>query len=403
MRRFSLVLSLLFVAALSWAQSTGWGRYRVAIESEKDAQRLADSSIPLFSEQISLGPVDVIVGPEHLVEFWKLGLKNEYVGELPRPDAWKDRVTTALDDYQQTYLQYASIIGKYEGWRAANPTLVTRVRIGQGQPSLANDIWSYRIYAGTGVPRHGVVIIGGIHAREWISPAVCMYLFDNLINKIKTDESWALLMKRTALYVIPSLNPDGYKYTWSNNRMWRKNRRNSGGGNYGVDLNRNYPIGWGGGGSSGSTGSDTYRGPSAASEPETQALINHALSLPNVSAFIDFHSYGQYILWPWGYTSALCPDDADHSRVGLMMQSLIAGVYGSYYTAGPITTTLYQASGNTVDYFYQTFKARSYTIELRDTGVNGFLLPEAQIYPTQVEAWAGFERFLKLAGMRRIP
>jgi hypothetical protein len=96
-------------------------------------------------------------------------------------------------------------------------------------------------------------------------------------------------------------------------------------------------------------------------------------------------------LWPWGYTLDLAPGDAWLRASGLAMKTAIAAQHGHQYTAGPAASTLYLASGGTKDWYYAQFDAASYTVELRDTGQNGFLLPASQIFDTQNEAWAGFK------------
>ncbi len=105
----------------------------------------------------------------------------------------------------------------------------------------------------------------------------------------------------------PCRHPDGYSYTWTNNRLWRKNRRPNPNGSTGVDLNRNWGYQWGGEGASTSQGSDTYRGASGFSEPETQAIRDFITNRPYIRAHVDVHSYSQLILSPWGYTPALRP------------------------------------------------------------------------------------------------
>jgi murein tripeptide amidase MpaA len=396
-----VLLAALAASIASAAAQTGWSRYRVYVDTDEQAQRLGDSSLQLFSEQVSLGYTDVIVGPGQLPELWSLGLDHKFVSALPDADAWRDVVRTQIDDYRYNYLDYANMIAQYEVWRAANPTLVTRQQIATSWGNRA--VWAYRISNQKTATSQvaNVVIIGGIHAREWISPSTCMYFADNLIDRIKNDPAYANLMRRVAVYIIPSLNPDGYVYTWTNDRYWRKNRRNNGNGTRGVDLNRNYATGWGGQGSSSNTSSEIYRGPSPMSEPENQGLANLVQNLPNVVGFIDYHSYSQLIMWPWGYQSALCPDDAVHRFVGGRMRSAIFNYSGMVYQDGPINTTIYPASGTTVDWFYSPIGAISMTVELRDTGQYGFLLPESQILPTQQENWQAFQSFLFDVAVRR--
>jgi hypothetical protein len=117
-----------------------------------------------------------------------------------------------------------------------------------------------------------------IHAREWVSGTTCQYIIHELLVGYKAGRAIAKdALTNFNWAIIPVTNPDGYEYSWTSDRMWRKNQRTNTGcptrpACCGVDLNRNYNDGqWGGGGSSSDPCSDTYRGPSAASEPEVQA------------------------------------------------------------------------------------------------------------------------------------
>ncbi len=197
--------------------------------------------------------------------------------------------------------------------------------------------------------------------------------------------------------MIPALNPDGYEFTHTSNRLWRKNRRTfSGSSAIGVDLNRNFPTGWGGAGSSGTRSSDTYRGASAASEPETSSYISFMNSL-NLKAVIDYHSYSQLILYPWAYTTSPmnAADVARHDSAGQAMRSGILSAGLLPFTVGQTSTTLYLASGSTKDHWKATKDATSFTVELRDTGQTGFLLPEAQIPDGSREAWICFDQLMR--------
>jgi len=177
--------------------------------------------------------------------------------------------------------------------------------------------------------------------------------------------------------------------------LWRKNRHNNGGGSFGVDLNRNWATGWGGEGSSGDKNSDIYRGTVPFSEPETQTMRDFMDGLPRIDGFIDYHSYSQLVLQPWGYKRALPPDHAELDKVGGMMSSAAQSLYGKQYIHGPAYTTIYPASGVAGDWPYDAFGALAYTIEMRDQGQFGFLLPENQITPAAEEAFAAFK---ELAG-----
>lgn len=158
-------------------------------------------------------------------------------------------------------------------------------------------------------------IDGGIHAREWISPAAVTYVVNQLIEDWENQPSY---IQNIDWYVLPLANPDGYEYSHTNDRLWRKSRGGVGRGRCaGVDLNRNFGYKWGLQGASDRPCSEIFAGVRAFSEPETMAQKNFmATSAANFDGFLTFHSYGQYILYPWGYGTVVPPDYKDLDRVG---------------------------------------------------------------------------------------
>ena len=137
--------------------------------------------------------------------------------------------------------------------------------------------------------------------------------------------------------------------------MWRKNRRHNSGSSYGVDLNRNWKSGFGGQGSSGSPSSETYRGPSALSEPETAAISKFLYGKPQIKAGLDFHAYSQLNLRPWGKVTAPSPDEAKLAKIGQDMVDEIKKVHGLAYR-NIRSAQLYPASGILCDEFYEVKK-----------------------------------------------
>lgn len=398
MRRFCVAF-LVLTSVLARAQ-TDWRRYRIFIDSETAARKLGDSALQIFDDFVRTPTTDVIVGPGELPKLAKLGLPYQFISNLPRADDWSGQVDTQADDYKTKYLRYDAIIAQYDAWTAQNPRYMTRFQIGssiQGRPIYAYRIWQpYGLSLGE-PPQDAIIVWGAIHAREWVSSSVPMYITEQLLNNIRFNLSYFVKLHKVAVYVVPVLNPDGYEYTWTNDRYWRKNRRNNGGGYYGVDLNRNFGKGWGGGGSSGNKDSDIYRGTAAFSEPETATIRDFGQQIDSSIGLIgeiDYHSYGQYILYPWGYTGSPTPRASEFSALSSSMRSSILNGGGVNYTTGQIYQTLYQASGVSVDWFYDAFNILAMTVELRDTGNYGFLLPESQILPTITENWLGFQTYL---------
>lgn len=158
-----------------------------------------------------------------------------------------------------------------------------------------------------------VWVDGGIHAREWITPATVTFIINHMVLNFDSEPH---ALQNLDWYFFPVVNPDGYEYSHDRDRLWRKNRARSG---YcaGTDLNRNYGYKWGGAGSGKNPCQETYAGTAPFSEPETSALRNFIQGQnAQWKASISYHSYGQYILYPWGYDRVVPPDHADLQRVG---------------------------------------------------------------------------------------
>ncbi|XP_050327760.1 uncharacterized protein LOC126757901 [Bactrocera neohumeralis] len=227
----------------------------------------------------------------------------------------------------------------------------------------------------------GIWIDGGMHAREWISPATVTYIANQLI------EDWENLpeyMRNVNWYIHAVANPDGYEYTHTTDRLWRKNMRSHGRQCPGVDLNRNFGYKWGGKGTSANPCAQTYRGSKAFSEPETFYISKFISNYPRdtFKAFLSFHSYGQYILYPWGYDYQPTADKADLDRVARQAGTTITKKSGGKYTVGPSATTLYPAAGGSDDWAKGFAGIKyAYTIEMGDTGRYGFVLPASHIEP----------------------
>ncbi|XP_046405867.1 carboxypeptidase B-like [Ischnura elegans] len=238
-------------------------------------------------------------------------------------------------------------------------------------------------------------IDGGIHAREWISPASVSFALKELVENFEAHfHGQESTLGSMDWYFLPIANPDGYEHTHSRDRLWRKNRLDAHKGSCaGTDLNRNFGYRWGGQGSSRDPCREIYAGRSAFSEPESAAISNFVKSKASImKAYVTFHSYGQYILYPWGYDRKVPPDYRDLNRVGQKMAQAIRAVGGSSYTVGSSATTLYPASGGSDDWAKGSAKIKyTYTVELRDTGRYGFILPAEYITPTGKEALAAIK------------
>ena len=193
------------------------------------------------------------------------------------------------------------------------------------------------------------VLLNGVHhAREPIGCSIVIEFAKYLLNRYGTDPDITWLIDNRELWIVPVVNPDGYVYNETlSSGLWRKNRRNNGGGIYGVDLNRNYGYMWGydDQGSSPDPSSEIYRGPSPFSEPETQAMRELCDSIKPVIA-LNYHSYSNLLLFPWGYDTYYTPDDPLFRAMSIVMTEK------SGYTYGTPWELLYTANGDSDDWMY---------------------------------------------------
>lgn len=278
-----------------------------------------------------------------------------------------------------TWTQYHSYntmtkwLGCMASTYSSKASLITIGKSSEGRPLQVLKI-------GTGHSgKPAVFIDGGIHAREWVSPAAVAYVIHRMLE---TDE-FARELEAYNVYVFTLANPDGYEYSRDHDRMWRKTRSRTGKKNFlgqechGVDPNRNFGFEWGGYGASDDACKETYRGSRAFSEPETRAMRDFLLGeKADFQLYLTFHSYGQYLLYPWGYDTLDTRDWAELHRVGNVAARALKKVNGVTYQLGSAAKMLYPASGGSDDWAKGGAGIKySYTIELPDTGRHGFILP----------------------------
>ncbi|KAG9477169.1 hypothetical protein GDO78_002525, partial [Eleutherodactylus coqui] len=245
----------------------------------------------------------------------------------------------------------------------------------------------------------------GIHAREWIAPAFCQWFVKEIVQNHEKDSQIQRILKNIDLYVLPVLNIDGYIYTWTTERLWRKSRsKHENGTCYGVDLNRNYDVKWCSLGSSTNCTSNIYCGVSPVSEPETKAVVNFVeMRKSEIICFLTMHSYSQYILTPYGYSMDLPQSYYETIKVAAMAAAELKKKHGTVYKVGSFANLLYEASGTSQDWVHDQGIEFSYTIELRDNGTYQFILPENQIQPTCEETMAGVMTIINYVNNKYFP
>uniref|UniRef100_A0A914YHP7 Peptidase M14 carboxypeptidase A domain-containing protein n=1 Tax=Panagrolaimus superbus TaxID=310955 RepID=A0A914YHP7_9BILA len=291
------------------------------------------------------------------------------------------------------YHPFAEIMGYIQAVAQKYPSFVSISSLGK---SFENrDTQFLKIGYPSSTAKNALFIDAGMHAREWIAPTTALYA----INQWVTNSSYTDLLKAIDIYVAPCINPDGYEYSRTKDRHWRKTRSGPRQGCYGVDPNRNFSFKWMVSGSSTNPCSETYAGPTPFSEIETKNLKNFLVPHNDtIKAYLTLHSYGENILYPWAYAVEEYPPDVnDLIALGHEMYSAIKAVHGTKYTVGDSGDTLTPAPGASDDYSKSIGIKYVYDIELRpgdgdndnDDGY-GFDLPPKFIKPTAEEMFPAF-------------
>lgn len=266
------------------------------------------------------------------------------------------------------YSSPGGIRDEIEQLAADNPNLVKLLTIGQsvqGQPIYALKVTAGAPQVADG-SRPATGYISAQHAREWITVETNRRLVHHFVDNYETDPTINALLNTTELWFVLVANPDGYDFTFSTERLWRKNLAdNNGDGSVsngdGVDLNRNFSEQWGydNEGSSGSRFSEVYRGPSAMSEPETRA-VDVLLAAANLEFFFNVHSAVGLMLYGVGWQVATSAPD-DHIGRALIGDDASPAVPG--YNPG-IGAELYIVNGDTNDYAQNVRDAFGIVMEL---------------------------------------
>lgn len=288
----------------------------------------------------------------------------------------------AAGDWFSAYHSYEEMVGWYGDLAKKNPAAVKFVP-SIGKSIEGRDMPAVHITNPNGAAKKKVWFESLIHAREWITGSTLQYVLNHLVENRESDPKIKALLDQVEIVAVPIVNPDGYSYTWAKERLWRKNRHVVSGG-VGIDLNRNFPYKWGeANGASKNPTSETYQGPAPASEPETKNIIAYFGQQGAIAGAIDFHSYSQLVLRPYGTTKADAPDEARLATLGAALVKKIGEVAGKRYI-NEKTIDLYAASGSASDFFYSDGrKTYGYTIELSpaSNAFNGFVLPPSNIVP----------------------
>ncbi|XP_046952016.1 carboxypeptidase A4 isoform X1 [Lynx rufus] len=353
--------------------------------------RLVDVLVP----SVSLQPVKSFLksqGLEYSVTIGDLQALLDHEDEEMQHNEGQERSGNnfnygAYHSLEAIYHEMDSIAGDF-------PDLASRVKIGH---SFENrSMYVLKFGTAEGGRRPAIWLNAGIHSREWISVATAIWTARKIASDYGKDPTITSILEKMDIFLLPVANPDGYVYTQTQNRLWRKTRSiNPGSRCVGTDPNRNWNASFAGEGASDNPCSEIYHGPHANSEVEVKSVVDFIQEHGNFKCFIDLHSYSQLLMYPYGYTVKKAPDADELDKVARRAAKALASLSGTTYQVGPTCTTVYPASGSSVDWAYDNGIKYAFTFELRDTGHYGFLLPANQIIPTAEETWLGLKTIME--------
>lgn len=237
-----------------------------------------------------------------------------------------------------------------------------------------------------------IILDAGMHAREWITVSTALYVIKKLIE----DSDQYRILHEYKWVIVPLVNPDGYIYSMEKDRYWRKNRRRLSEKCYGVDLNRNFGYQW-------NDGADLYserchpqfRGSAAFSEPEARALKNVLDNNDDAKLYINLHSFGGYLIYPWSYQSTPVRNYATFRQVGVNAARGIWQYSRHEYKVGSSADILrYKASGTSIDYAYSIGIELPFALEIIEYGDSDFQPPPSAIDKLVKESFVGIKELV---------
>jgi hypothetical protein len=324
-------------------------------------RQLISEGFDIAGVDVTNGTVDVVVGQAVIGELSALQL-----GKITQTKDVNPEV--APDPGYKTYAELTTILEEY---RSRFPGILSVESIGKSHEG--RDIWAVKISDNVDAEENEPVVFFNAmhHAREVMTTEIAIDIIDQLTSTYASNSRTQSWVNDNVIWIVPMVNPDGNNKVWTANNMWRKNTREG----YGVDINRNYPYAWGTcNGSSGSTYSDTYRGPAAGSEPETQAMMGLVNRIKPVLS-ISYHSYSELVIYPYGCDGEHTPDRDVVESLGRQLAGRLPkdGSSGTY-DPGTSWELLYAVDGGDIDWYYNEHQVLPYVIEV-SSSAQGFQPP----------------------------
>jgi carboxypeptidase T len=404
------VLALAAAAATGLVLVTGWaagaqeptaaptpdrGLYRVTDAADVAARtEVASSGVDVLGARD--GAMDIVASPAQAAALRSRGFALALTGDFDkllaeRSGGPSSRGASASGvsaaDFpagDEGYHTYAEMVAEVQAAASDHAAITALSSIGTSYEGRDLPVLKISDNAATDEAEPEVLFTCNMHAREHLTTEMCLHIIQRFTDGYGTDPTVTGFVDSREIFVVPNLNPDGTEYDISGGQYqgWRKNRQPNSDGTIGTDINRNFPYKWGCcGGSSGSTSAEDYRGPSASSATEVAAL-EAWVGGRQIKAHIDFHTFSELVLWPFGHTydqvtEGMTQAEYNHFRdIGTRLAS--ANGYTPDQSSG-----LYITDGDINDWMWGTHKVLTFCFEMYPSGggIDGFYPPDENIVP----------------------
>jgi len=270
---------------------------------------------------------------------------------------------------KQLYRSYEESTNLFKNFEKVYPNLIKVESIGRTWEKREINLITISSDITTSDSFPALFFTGTIHAREWIGHELAIDFVKYIVENIEIDPVLQSILSKATLYMVPCANPDGFEYSRKHFSFWRKNRRQNADGTFGVDLNRNFPIGFI---KSTNTTSNIYGGPEPFSEPETCALRDFVEAHPNISIALDYHSQGNVFFPAHDFRHEDTIDTTDMNILCANMAEEIRKVSGREYGIhqGKPPAKLISGSGRE---FYYSKGAISTVVEVGTRNISDYI------------------------------
>jgi carboxypeptidase T len=340
------------------------GRYWITVRASNKQQRTRLLEAGLSIEEMTRDTVSGFAGPGTMARLtsrsYSIVSRIPFAQYAARTSRDFPAADSAYHNYQETTDLLKQLVAK-------NPDIASMFSI--GKTTEGRDIWCLRFNStakgDTPSTKPGAFFLGNIHAREHLADEVPL-LFAAWLSDHRNDADIKGYLANLDIYILPMGNPDGVEYDIKGGtyQYFRKNTRINPDKSVGVDLNRNFDSWWCQAGASTYPDADTYCGPSAFSEPESQHLRDFFLAHKNIKTHISYHSYASEVLYPWGGSD----DDVADARDKQVFENVAAKMAGMTGYTAEKSSAMYIATGDSCDWAYAEGKVFAFTIELEGNG-----------------------------------